>query len=76
MVTQDEYPNFSKMQCQICEELFELPRGWVEMPFLGKQIIVDWESAELLMKTHNDIHMNDLVSETEAFLAAQGPRSS
>jgi len=71
MVNQeDAYPDFPKLECAVCGERFEVPRGWTQMPFLGRQITIDWEAADLLMQTHNDLHIDDLVTGVEEYLAS------
>lgn len=71
MVNQnDRYPDFPKLECSACAEQFEVPRRWVPIKNLGEQIIIDWRSAELLMKTHHELHNTDLVQGVEDWLRA------
>lgn len=68
VVHDEEYPNFPKLGCSACEERFDVPRKWVNIPALGNQIIVDWIAAELFMKEHHQEHNNDLISGIENLL--------
>lgn len=70
MVTQDEYPDFPKLECSTCHEKFDIPRGWVNLPGFGKQLIMDWEGAEVLLKYHFQTHVDTLTNEVEEFLRA------
>jgi hypothetical protein len=72
MVTQDDkYPDFPKLECSACEERFEVPRKWVATQYLGNQIIIDWDGADVLMKLHHQMHNNELIQGIEALLRAQ-----
>lgn len=71
MVSQkDEYPDFPKLECSVCQERFEVPRQWVAVPGLGNQIIMDWTSGEVLMKAHHQFHNEDLIQGVEGYLRA------
>jgi hypothetical protein len=72
MVSQDDmYPKFPILECQVCQEHFEVPRKWVATQSLGNQILIDWDAADELMNIHNRNHIDTLVQETEKFLASQ-----
>ena len=73
-VTQGEYPNFPIMECSACNEQFEVPRKRVTLQQLGLQIIIDWDSAELLMKTHHENHNTELISGIENLLREDAQR--
>jgi hypothetical protein len=71
MVSQeDEYPQFPKLECSACGERFEVPRKWAALRGFGNQIIIDWISAEPLMKTHHEMHNDELVTGVEEYLRA------
>lgn len=66
----DEYPEFPKLKCQGCDEVFEVPRHWVRIHVLGNQIVIDWDAAEVLMKAHYQFHTDELVQGAEDLLRA------
>ena len=70
VMQQDMYPVFPIMKCQVCGEHFEVPRKWLEFGTYGKQIIMDWEAANTLLKFHLQTHYDTLANEAEEFLRA------
>jgi hypothetical protein len=72
MVSQDDsYPQFPVLECQVCQERFEVPRHAVKTASMGMQIIIDWEASEEMMSFHGKSHFDTLTQEVEAYVASQ-----
>lgn len=75
MVIQDDMlPQFPVPRCNVCNEVLELPRKWTSLNGMGDQIIIDWASAELVRRTHEQFHFEDLISGVENALREDAHR--
>jgi hypothetical protein len=75
MVSQDDkYPDFPKLECQACQETFEVPRRWLTTPTMGNQIFIDWDAADSLMSYHHQSHNAELIGGIENLLREDAQR--